>query len=415
MKKRMYTKWLLLAGMLLWLALPTGALAESNELVGVDDNEIPANAESFGTAMSSNGRFVIFASAATNLTTKNTWGKRQVYLRDRQNGLTKIISVNNAGDPGNNHSYVGGIDDAGTYIVFSSFATNLTAVDTNNTIDVFIHNTKTGETKLVSKTSTGAAGNAYSSGPTITGDGRTILFYSVTTDLVSADLYPTNTDLFLYDTQSEQLSYAVLTTQGTQANGEKRYGHIAKGGRYLSFQTDSTNLGPSANGYFQIYLYDLIEKKATLISKAADGALGNNHSGSSQVDDAGNVVFDSRATNLPGGAGGDDLFLRNPEMETTIRIGSALGFFEHAFSRNGRYVAYTPAGAEGKGLKVYEVATGAIWRADVADDGTPGNGTISRYPSISGDGTMVGFYTTSTNIHPSGADGVYVHNQCICP
>lgn len=76
-------------------------------------------------ALSGDGRYVLFQSAAANLVAGVGSGQMRVYLRDRQAGSTELISRNSAGDPANSQSDTGAISPNGRYVAFRSFASNL--------------------------------------------------------------------------------------------------------------------------------------------------------------------------------------------------------------------------------------------------------------------------------------------------
>src|SRR5213595_159425 len=135
----------LLAGVLALLAAPTGAAAGTTERVSMDSAGNEGNGGSGGPAISADGRFVAFASYASNLVPGDTNGVADVFVHDRQTGTTKRVSVNSAGTQGNGGSGSPAISADGRFVAFSSYATNLVPGDTNGVVDVFVHDRRSEE------------------------------------------------------------------------------------------------------------------------------------------------------------------------------------------------------------------------------------------------------------------------------
>ena len=70
------------------------------------------------------------------------------------------------------------ISSDGRYVAFRSEADNLVAGDSNDTMDIFVHDRQTGETMRVSVSSSGEQANGKSYGPSISPDGRYVAFSS---------------------------------------------------------------------------------------------------------------------------------------------------------------------------------------------------------------------------------------------
>ena len=113
-------------------------------------------------------------------------------------GETIIVSVNSAGVQGNSYSYYPSISSDGRYVAFMSAASNLVPNDTNGTVDIFVHDRQTGQTTRVSVDSAGVQGNSGSYNPSISSDGRYVAFISFASNLVPNDTNGVN-DIFLHD------------------------------------------------------------------------------------------------------------------------------------------------------------------------------------------------------------------------
>jgi Tol biopolymer transport system component len=109
--------------------------------VSVGDHGAQANAESLGPAsISADGRYVAFASLASNLVSGDANEITDVFVRDLSAGRTILASMGNDGSQGDDGSWPGGVafSAANRYLAFSSWASNLVAGDTNIAPDAFV-------------------------------------------------------------------------------------------------------------------------------------------------------------------------------------------------------------------------------------------------------------------------------------
>ena len=200
--------------------------------------------------MSVDGRFVLFASTADNLVLSNNgsgmpW-RMNVFLRDRTNGTTALVSVNLAGTGGGNgDSFPTGLSTDGRYALFESSASNLVAGDTNNANDIFVRDLITGTTTLVSVSINGGIGNGVSRSSVMTPDGRYVAFVSTATNLVAGD---TNKipDVFVRDLQAQTTTLAsvgAVSTSASTPTGSSEAPVITPDGRYVAFYSTASNLG----------------------------------------------------------------------------------------------------------------------------------------------------------------------------
>lgn len=180
-------------------------------------------------ALSADGRYLALSSDADDLTSNDTNGLRDIFVRDLLLGANLLVSVSTNGvTSGNGCSTVPGLSSNGRYVVFSSSASNLVPSDTNQAQDVFLRDLQAGTTTLVSVNRTGAgSGNNASFWPTISADGRYILFRSRATDLAAGSFMFTygTENLFVRDCQ-KATNYA-LTTLGVTAAAMTPDGHYA--------------------------------------------------------------------------------------------------------------------------------------------------------------------------------------------
>ncbi len=130
-------------------------------------------------AISGNGRWAVFESFADDLVPNDTNGRCDVFLRDLWTGQTSLVSAGMGGTPalgGNSDSAV--ISANGRYVAFASGATNLTA-DWVTNINIFRRDLQTGTTILISVNSSTTGGMTNYSDPVISADGRYIAYLTV--------------------------------------------------------------------------------------------------------------------------------------------------------------------------------------------------------------------------------------------
>ena len=221
---------------------PTNPSDDDTVMVSVTPAGISGNGRSFDASVSEDGRFVAFRSEASDLVTGDTNGFRDIFVRDMQTGVTRIVSVPGGGGLANGNSDSPSISRDGNFVVFSSTATNLTPNDTDADPDVFVHNLATGVTTLVSinQLRTGS-GNGPSTEPTISQEGRYVAFTSGASDLVAGD-NNNSTDIFVYDIQSGALNMVSVNQAGRPAQGNSRDAFVAPGGEFVAFSSDAIDL-----------------------------------------------------------------------------------------------------------------------------------------------------------------------------
>lgn len=202
--------------------------------------------------------------------------KMNVYRRDRIAGVTTLVSLNTAETGGGSgDSFPTAISDNGRYVLFESTATSLVPFDTNGVADVILRDVWSNLTHLVSTTTNGFAGNNLSRGSTMTPDGRYVAFTSLATNLVSGD---TNgiPDIFVRDMET---GITVLATPGSRgAAGYNPIGSespdLSTDGRYLAFYSVATNVVPGVTNRGEVYLRDLVAESTVWVSSAAHNVYG---------------------------------------------------------------------------------------------------------------------------------------------
>jgi WD40 repeat protein len=277
----------------------------TTERVNVDSSGNQSDGDYFDNAtpaISADGRFVAFASAASNLVAGDTNGVVDVFVRDRVNGTTERVSIDSTGMEGNLDSgFVGtvAISSDGRIVAFASYASNLVAGDANATTDIFVHDRATGITERVSVDSSGAEANGGSSWPVIDAAGQVVAFQSSATNLVANDMNHAD-DIFVHDRSSGATELVSLRTSGVQGNADSQSPSISADGRRVAFQSFARNLvSGDTNGSNDVFLRDRAAATTSRMSVDSSGVEGNNASNNGAISANGLVVgFWSYASNL---------------------------------------------------------------------------------------------------------------------
>ena len=148
--------------------------------------------------VSATGRFVVFQSMASNLVAGDTNRHTDVFVHDRATGQTTRVSVSSHGVQANDGSGEATISPDGRFVTFASMASNLVVGDTNQSSDVFVRDRATGQTTRVSVNSHRGQGNVDSLDPAISANGRFVAFASGASNLVAGDTNGKE-DVFLRD------------------------------------------------------------------------------------------------------------------------------------------------------------------------------------------------------------------------
>ncbi|PPD11412.1 type I secretion C-terminal target domain-containing protein, partial [Methylophilus sp.] len=388
-----------------------------DEVIELPDsiNNIQAeNGDSRDAHLSSDGKFVIFSSTATNLLPNNTdvLGIREVFLKNLETGKIISITNNSQGEQANGDS-TALLSKNDNFVLITSSASNLVANDTNNVQDVFIKNLLTGETKLVSTNASGIQANSSSFGMDISTDGRYVLLKSYASNLVpngwshegiyikdtltgsveklvsgnynigsaafspdgkyvifdshesslTGDYTPTGThdQILIKNLETGTIEVVTKDINGNFYNGNSISASFSPDGNSIIFSSAATNIVPVSNGQHgypvgQVYIKNLLTGQVQLVSTNAEGVQGNDGSGGYGFSPDGvHVLISSYATNLIPGSTNlftNDIFLKNIITGEIQRItsdsdGNAGDYLINSnsespsFSADGRYVIFS--------------------------------------------------------------------------
>ncbi len=382
---------------------------------GVQGNGYDGTPGSSNASFSADGRYVVFQSYAGNLVDgDNTW-TWDIFVKDLQTGAIQRVSTDSTGAQANSESTNASFSTDGRYVLFESSASNLVAGDTNYRTDVFVKNLQSGAIQRVSTDSTGAQANSDSSSASFSADGHYLLFASQASNLVLDDSNGAS-DVFVKDLLTGEVRNLSSDAAGVQGNGPSGGASFSTDGRYLVFQSDASNLvALDGNSASDVFLKDLLTDDVQLISSDAAGTVGNGGSGNASISADGNrVVFESSASNLVAddSNGNSDVFVKDLRTGAVERLSTDAagnqgngGSGSASLSQDGRYLVFASEASnlvanDSNGRSdvfVKDLQTGAILRVSTSVAGVEGDaGSFS--PRFSSDGRYIVLASDASNL-----------------
>jgi Tol biopolymer transport system component len=218
--------------------------------VSVDSSGVEGDGDSWGASLSADGRWVLFVSVAGNLVPNDGNGLHDVFLRDTVNGVTIRVSGNPAGNDGNGDCYEASMNADATRIAFQSYSDNLVANDANGSSDVFLYDRNNGVTTLQSVSSAGVQGDGTSDFPVLSADGSLLIFTSLSDNLVPqpANGYRAS---YLRDLGTGITTCATLNCAERFGDYEAVATAISDDDKVIALFSDSTNLVANDTNYYQ--------------------------------------------------------------------------------------------------------------------------------------------------------------------
>ena len=410
-----------------WLCTP--GFAQTTARASVDSAALQGNLVSRYPSISADGRFVAFDSSATNLATGDTNGNWDVFVRDLPNGMTTRVSVDASGAQVSGDSRAPTLSADGRYVAFYSLSPGLVSGDTNAVSDVFVRDLLTGSNTLVSVDSSGAHANGASTLASISPDGRYVAFLSSASNLVAGD---TNNvvDVFVHDLLLGGTTRASVDSAGVQANNACFDPSISRDGRFVAFGSSASNLVPGdTNGVRDVFVRDLSNNTTVRASVDSAGTQGNGNCGVPSLSADGRFVgFAGLANNLvPGDTNGAlDVFVRDLQGLTTLRVSvSSSGAQSNgnsgvcSISADGRWISFGSSASnlvlgDTNGVDdvfAHDRLSGATMRVSVDSSGLEGNAgssstTSGETDAISADGRYVAFFSVASNLVPGDTNAV---------
>ncbi|HVM12370.1 MAG TPA: hypothetical protein VM638_07845, partial [Actinomycetota bacterium] len=266
------------------------------ERISVSTSGAQVTGHNIDAAISPDGRFVVFASSASTLVPGDTNGAFDVFVRDLGAHVTERVSVASDGKEANGPSasgfsyYRAKITPGGRFVVFASDASNLVPGDTNDQTDVFVHDRLTRKTELVSAPAGGGVGDRSSVYPAISTDGRYVAFVSWATNMVPGDTNEAG-DVFVRDRLAQRTERVSLATSGAEANGLSLPAFISGDGRFVAFGSSASNLVPNDNNATSdVFVRDRATGTTERVSVSVLGGNANGVSNAGGISDDGRFV-----------------------------------------------------------------------------------------------------------------------------
>jgi hypothetical protein len=386
--------------------------------ISVNNTGTQGNGDSSAVSASADGRFYVFASRANNLVSSDTNNRSDIFLRDEVANVTTRVSLDSAGNEGNDDSFFPCVSDDGRYIAFWSEASNLVAADTNNVRDVFVHDSLTNTTTRVSVDSAGNEANGVVTGSLnsdISADGRYVAFRSDSTNLVAND---TNSswDIYVHDRNTAATTRVSVDAVGIEGDDHSFTPKLTDDGRYVTFTSGASNfVAGDTNATTDIFVHD---RNTGAIERVSVDSAGNEANGGNFnpeiTPDSRYVVFSSFASTLVSDdtALWGDVFVhdRNTGITERVSVDSAgnqgTGSSSlPSISNDGRYAAFSSHASNlvsndtngEQDTFLHDRNTGITTRLSEDSGGVQGNGS-SRAPIFTAQSRYVAFSSEANNL-----------------
>jgi Tol biopolymer transport system component len=230
--------------------------------------------------ISADGRWVAYTQSSSSPLPNDTNDRRDVYLFDRQEGITTIASTTAGGAAlGNADSEVSGLSSDGRYVLFSSAASNFpgTRAPGPNSVDLFLKDMQSGALVQVNLAGAGERvgpviepGPGFAS-PGLSANGRFVVFASTASN-VGADTNGLQ-DTFLWDRNTAAIVRVSVPESGAEsAGGRSRAGVVSNDGRYIAFESAAHNLVPGDTNFeSDIFLRDSVGAPPCAVTLSPSG------------------------------------------------------------------------------------------------------------------------------------------------
>jgi chitodextrinase len=331
-------------------------LVGTTNLVSIGINQAVANEKSGNASISADGSLVVFESDASNLVENDNNESTDIFLRDLTNQVTERISLAPNGEETDSSSLYPTISADGRYVAFASFASNLIEEEPVGTFSrfMYIHDRERNTTIRVTN-SNGDPVNGVN--PKISANGQFLVFYSSDSNIVPGD-ENRNPDVFVYQVVTGEIERVSLTSSGEEANNISHTPAISADGQWITFTSAATNLAEgTTEAKDRVYLHNLITGETELISTGLSGADPDGVSNNPKSGGDGRyVMYESTANNLVAGDFFDptrtfndqtDVFVYDTLTKQNERVvvpmeGMPLNgaSFSPAISQNGKVIAY---------------------------------------------------------------------------
>lgn len=194
--------------------------------------------------------------------------------------------------PGSGSTMATDVSPTGRYVVFTSDAENLVANDTNGSADVFLRDTKNGTTERVSLANSGGQAELGGYGGLVSADGRYVAFNSDSSNLLATADANDSTDVFLRDRTLKTTVRISTRNAGGESDGSSYLQSMTPDANFIVFDSDATNLYGITDQNFSVdvYVRDRAGSSTRRVSVATDGTEGDLDSYGGSISDDGRYV-----------------------------------------------------------------------------------------------------------------------------
>ncbi len=323
---------------------------------------------------------------------------------------------------------IGGMSNAaggneGRYIAFVSYAKGIDG-SLGKYRQIFWRDRSTGVTKLISRNATGEEANADCHAPSISADGETVAFESYATNLSANDNNGAR-DVFVWKKSTGKVQLVSKTPSGESGNSESMEPAVSGNGNIIAFSSNASNIVEASNGGLNVFVHDVAAGTTELISKDYETGKAAGGSVPSISEDGTRIAFCSYSYRLVKNDNNNlwDIFLWQKGTPGLKRISmtstggerdqgteSASRVVSPAISGDGRMIAYAttatnvvPGDTNGmQDVFLYNIETGSVARVSTGKNGEEGNGDSPIDQGvrigISYNGSWVSFNTNATNL-----------------
>lgn len=342
--------------------LATGSIKRVNESSqGVIDN---GGDRTNPTAISANGRYILFDSPATNLIDGVTLsGNSRTYLRDVKNSTTELVARSPSGAISNGTmNYGSEVSSDGRFVLFMSNATNLHPDATDGIIHLYLLDRHENNIEVIDRKSDGSLSTyTYTMSASMSCDGSIIAFSSSSNFIIGAPS-SNHTDVYLLDRRGEVDKLTNLTGFASHAAAGPK---VSCNGDYIGFTSAANNIDPTftlaTTGWYRPYIYDRVNNSYHLQSVTATGSGVNSHICGSTL----------------------------PSSPCVYPSDTGLGVFSVDNS--------SLTGASGRQVYIRDIYAGTTELVTRDSGGTAGNGS-SEVGGVSADGTMIIITSNASNL-----------------
>jgi plastocyanin len=396
------------------LSAPTPAPLER---VSVSSTGAQGEAAASQPDVDATGRYVVFSSSSATLVPGDTNGASDVFIRDRQLGTTERLSVTSSGGEADGDDFAPAISADGRFVAFRSRARNLDARDTNSGDDIYVHDRQTGVTELISVTLSNTGSNQVQTSPSINGDGRFVAFTTCLGGIVAGD--EPFCGAYVRDRNAGTSELASVATDGHAVSGFNP--SISDDGAHVAFDSGDSGIDPAdTNGSPDVFVRDRDLGTTQLVSRGPAGQSVFGESSYARISSDGNrVVFLSYA-NWGLGRPQPGVYLRDRQAATTVRVDVAPGGTPQDIesgppdlSGDGRLVIFRSNGTDlapgstNGWFETYlaDVVGHTIDRISIAADGGVQSGG-SYTNAMSANGSVAVFTSDGSNLVANDTNGV---------